>query len=216
MPTDGRSHAIVLNDETLDVNYNIQPGEEAVDGDGNAVITLTRAVVPPTAANVRPAGQLWLVTTNNALYWSRGAGLWYQVRDYATILAHQANHRAGGSDALPWTTIHGRGTLAARPAAATANAGYLYDATDTNQLFRSAGATGWQEISVSAAARPYTHVQSAPATSWVVNHNLGRFPSAVAVLDSANTAILAPHQHISVNQLVVSFGRASSGTCLVR
>src|SRR4051794_27566331 len=32
---------------------------------------------------------------------------------------HQANHLPGGNDALPWSTIHGSGLHASRPAAAT-------------------------------------------------------------------------------------------------
>jgi hypothetical protein len=206
--------ALIINDEANDGSGQIAPGEEALDGDGYAVITVVRSTLAPTAADIRPKGQLWHRTTNDALYWSRGAGLWFQFRDASAVPAHQATHHAGGSDALPWTTIHGSGTLAARPAAAAANNGYYYDTTDTQQLFRSTGAA-WVEIGISALAKEYTHSQGSAATGWVVNHNLGRRPKAVAVLDSAGTAILAPYQHISVNQLVVTFGRPSTGTCIV-
>lgn len=206
--------ALIVNDEANDSSAQLASGEEALDGDGRAVITVTRSTLAPTATDIRPYGQLWIRTTNQALYWSRGNGTWYQFRDAAAIPAHQATHRPGGTDALPWTTIHGSGTLAARPAAAAANAGYYYDATDTRQLFRSTGAA-WVELGLSTQAKEYTHSQGTAATGWVVNHNLGRFPKAVAILDSAGIAILAPYQHISVNQLVVTFGRPSAGTCIV-
>lgn len=205
---------ILVNDETNDSQGQLSPGEEALDGDSNAVLTVVRSTALPTAANVRPYGQIWIQTTSQRMFWSRGGGLWYEFRDTTAVPAHQATHRADGADALPWTTIHGSGTLAARPTAAASNAGYLYDATDTQQLFRSTG-SAWVELGVSAAAKHFVHTQSAPATGWVVNHNLGRYPSGVAVTDTAGTSILAPWQNISVNQLVVTFGRPATGYCLV-
>lgn len=205
---------LLVNDEANDSQGQLSPGEEALDGDSNAVITVVRSTLAPTAANVRPYGQIWIRTTTQQMWWSRGGGLWYEFRNTTAIPAHQANHRAGGSDALPWTTIHGSGTLAARPAAATSNAGYLYDATDTKQLFRSTGAA-WVELGVSTQAKTYTHTQGSPATGWVVNHNLGRNPSAVSVTDTAGNMITVPYQNITVNQLVVTFGRPATGYCYV-
>lgn len=206
--------ALIVNDEVNDSQGQLSPGNEAVDGDGFAVITVVRSMSLPTAADVRPYGQFWFYIPTQALYWSRGGGLWFQIRDTAALPAHQATHRAGGDDALPWMTIHGNGTLLDRPVASAANAGYYYDTVDTAQLFRSTG-TAWVELGLSALAREYTHHQGTPATGWVVNHNLGRRPKAVAVLDSAGTAIIAPYQHISINQLVVTFGRPSTGSVIV-
>jgi hypothetical protein len=65
--------------------------------------------------------------------------------DARTPTAHQASHAANGSDALPWTTIHGRGATGDRPAAAASNAGYLYYNTSTSTLQRSDGTT-WHNI----------------------------------------------------------------------
>lgn len=59
--------------------------------------------------------------------------------------AHASSHAAGGSDSLPWGTIHGIGTHAARPAAAAVNSGYLYFETDTGILFESNGAA-WVQL----------------------------------------------------------------------
>lgn len=47
-----------------------------------------------------------------------------------TPAAHASSHAAGGSDSLPWGTIHGMGTFAAMPPAAAVNSGYRYYATD--------------------------------------------------------------------------------------
>jgi hypothetical protein len=62
---------------------------------------------------------------------------------------HAATHLAGGSDPLTWTTIHGSGLNAARPSAASTNAGYLYLSTDVNggTLYRSNGTT-WTQVAL--------------------------------------------------------------------
>lgn len=207
--------ALVVNDEANDSTKQLNPGEEALDGDGFAVITVVRATRNPTASDVRPFGQLWINTTNTQnFYWSRGGGLWYQFRQSTTVPAHQANHLADGSDALPWSTIHGQGALADRPAAAASNAGYYYGSTDTRQLFRSNGAA-WEIVAGTELNTEYTHVQSTPAASWVVNHGLGRFPKAVAIRDSSNAVVHGGIIHISVNQLTISFGHPFSGTAVV-
>lgn len=217
MPTDIATidRALIVNDEANDSTGQLAPGEEALDGDSNAVITVVRATRNPVATDIRPFAQLWINTTNTAnFYWSRGGGLWYQFRNSATVPAHQATHRAGGSDPLPWTTIHGQGTLAARPAAAASNAGYYYGATDTKQLFRSTG-TAWEVVAGTELNTEYTHVQSTPSTSWVVTHNLGRMPKTVSIRDSANQVVGGGIIHVSVNQLTLSFGHPFSGTAVV-
>jgi hypothetical protein len=47
--------------------------------------------------------------------------------------------------ALPWATVHGYGTTAAKPAAAAGNAGWLYFDTDLEKFQRSNG-TAWEDI----------------------------------------------------------------------
>lgn len=63
-----------------------------------------------------------------------------------TPAAHVSNHAPGGSDALPWTTIHGRGVTGSKPAAAAGNAGYLYFDTTLGKMQRSTGAA-WEDVS---------------------------------------------------------------------
>ena len=65
--------------------------------------------------------------------------------------AHASDHAPGGADALPWSTIHGRGTTVAKPAAAAGNAGHLYFDTDLGKLQRSSG-TAWQDVAETVGA----------------------------------------------------------------
>jgi len=57
----------------------------------------------------------------------------------------------------------------------------------------------------------YTHIQSAPSTTWTVVHNLGYHPGGVSVIDSAGTKVYGDITHISVNQLVINFSAGFSG-----
>lgn len=61
----------------------------------------------------------------------------------------------------------------------------------------------------------YRHVQSAPATTWTINHNLGYYPGGVSVLDSGGSVCLGDVTHLSENSLVVNFSTAFSGTALI-
>jgi hypothetical protein len=57
----------------------------------------------------------------------------------------------------------------------------------------------------------YTHVQSLPATSWIVNHNLGKLP-AIKIIDSAGTEVIGGIAHTDTNQAVLSFLAPFTGT----
>jgi hypothetical protein len=81
------------------------------------------------------------------IYRSTGSA-WVQM---TAGVVHASVHAPGGTDALPWTTINGYGTLAGRPAAAATNAGYTYYATDTAIIYRSNGTT-WDSESASNSA----------------------------------------------------------------
>ena len=83
------------------------------------------------------------------------AGLSGLLADGQTPLAHIASHAPGGSGALPWTTIHGRGTTGAKPAAAAGNAGYLYFDTTLTKLQRSTGAA-WEDVAEPGAVTSYS------------------------------------------------------------
>ena len=50
----------------------------------------------------------------------------------------------------------------------------------------------------------YTHNQSSTSNTWVVNHNLHRFPS-VTVVDSADTVVQGTVVYNSNKQLTITF-----------
>lgn len=61
----------------------------------------------------------------------------------------------------------------------------------------------------------YLHIQSAPAASWDVAHNLGFFPGGVLVTDSAGTEVEGAVTQLDVNHLRVDFAVPFSGTAAV-
>ena len=52
--------------------------------------------------------------------------------------------------------------------------------------------------------------QQSPATSWLINHNLNRYP-AVVILDSSGDEVEADVQYLSAASLQISFAYALSG-----
>lgn len=54
------------------------------------------------------------------------------------------------------------------------------------------------------AGAHYRHVQSVPATAWVVEHGLGYYP-VVATQDSAGTVVYGNVAYVDENTLTVSF-----------
>lgn len=57
----------------------------------------------------------------------------------------------------------------------------------------------------------YTHTQAIPAASWVIAHNLNKFP-AVSVVDSSGGEVEGEVTHASMNQLTVNFSAGFSGS----
>jgi len=70
------------------------------------------------------------------------------------------------------------------------------------------GATG-------AAGSSYVHYQSAAASVWTVNHNLGYFAGGISVIDSGESIVVGDITHTSINQFTVSFSTAFSGKVYV-
>lgn len=54
------------------------------------------------------------------------------------------------------------------------------------------------------------HVQSAPSSAWVFNHNLGRRP-IVGVFSMGGSEVLAEVLHVSINQAQIIFDSPISG-----
>lgn len=56
----------------------------------------------------------------------------------------------------------------------------------------------------------YIHDQIAVADQWVIEHNLGRYPS-VTVVDSGDTVVFPDVHYDSANQVTIMFGSSTSG-----
>jgi len=56
----------------------------------------------------------------------------------------------------------------------------------------------------------YTHEQASASTSWVINHNLNKFPS-VTVVTSVGVVVIGNITYNSANQLTISISDADSG-----
>ncbi|MCC7375778.1 MAG: hypothetical protein IT581_14060 [Verrucomicrobiales bacterium] len=72
-------------------------------------------------------------------------------RSVISDFAHGSLHGPGGTDALPWTSIHGIGATTNRPAASSTNAGFIYLNTTTGGLQRSDG-TNWVDFLISSGS----------------------------------------------------------------
>lgn len=60
----------------------------------------------------------------------------------------------------------------------------------------------------------YTHNQAVASSVWTINHNLGFNPTAV-VLDSAGTQCEGTFSYPTLNQMIITFTGAFTGTAYV-
>jgi hypothetical protein len=56
----------------------------------------------------------------------------------------------------------------------------------------------------------YVFTQSTPATTWTINHDLGKYP-AVNIVDSANDEVIGEVKYNSTSQVVITFSASFSG-----
>ena len=66
------------------------------------------------------------------------------------------------------------------------------------------------EKAVAKAVDTYIHDQAVPSDTWVVQHNMGKFPS-VTVIDSAGTQYITQVEYNSGNQLTIYMNGATTG-----
>lgn len=66
------------------------------------------------------------------------------------------------------------------------------------------------ELASGIADASYIHYQVATATEWIVNHNLGKFPS-VTVIDSGGSVVVGNVIYIDENNLKIQFNYEFSG-----
>lgn len=64
-------------------------------------------------------------------------------------------------------------------------------------------------------AQPYEHIQTVAAAAWTVNHNLGRWPSAVTVVTAGGVEVTGDVMHVSTSQTVIAFAQPFAGRARV-
>jgi hypothetical protein len=67
-----------------------------------------------------------------------------------------------------------------------------------------------EDIRGPAGAEAYVYNQNTPASNWTINHNLGYYPS-VEVINTAGQEVDCGVQHVSTNQVILSFSPAMAG-----
>ena len=80
---------------------------------------------------------------------------------------------------------------------------YLVSEAGTGKLTFKSAADGIGD-------KHFTHTQSSASATWVVNHNLGKYPS-VSVVDSAGTQVVGQVDYISTSRATLTFVGAFSG-----
>ncbi len=71
------------------------------------------------------------------------------------------------------------------------------------------GLTGPQGDPGLTGGSAYSHVESAPSSDWVINHNLNRYPHVTVIVGGED--VDAEVTYNSLNQVTVSFGSPQSG-----
>lgn len=81
---------------------------------------------------------------------------------------------------------------------------------DTNRIKFGDGTTPYNSLAYFDTDKTFNFVQGVAATTWVINHNLGKFPS-VSVFDSAETPLKGQIEHTDNNNLEINFNKNISG-----
>lgn len=75
----------------------------------------------------------------------------------------------------------------------------------------SGGAAVNNYYQITQTAPTYTHLQSTPAATWTVNHNMNKYPSVSVVTSAGDIVGGADVNYIDPNKLTISFSAAFSG-----
>ena len=59
--------------------------------------------------------------------------------------------------------------------------------------------------------KTFTHDQGVPSSSWIIIHNMNKFPSVVTV-DSAASIVVGEVEYTSLNTVTITFNAAFSGS----
>jgi len=83
---------------------------------------------------------------------------------------------------------------------ASNNPASLAQGSDGNVLTLASGLPSW----AASSAETYTFSQSSVSNTWVINHNLGKFPS-VTVVDSGGSVVVGTIDFNTLNQITITF-----------
>lgn len=56
----------------------------------------------------------------------------------------------------------------------------------------------------------YIHTQSSPSDTWIITHNLEKYPS-ITIVDSAGSVVEGEEKYISKNEIHIFFSSSFSG-----
>lgn len=90
----------------------------------------------------------------------------------------------------------------------------VYEATQTNEAAIAGVKEQLDNLEIENSTRnddkTYFHEQGTAASTWVIKHNLGKYPS-VTVMDSAKTIVYGDVTYDSLNQVTLTFSAEFSG-----
>ena len=66
-------------------------------------------------------------------------------------------------------------------------------------------------IKVVSTTLGFTYTQMTPATVWVINHNLGRYPS-ITIVDTGGNVVYGDYKYIDTNNMTATFSATFSGS----
>jgi hypothetical protein len=121
---------------------------------------------------------------------------------------------AGGALPWDWNTDYQEGAVVLYN-----DAYWRSRVPSTGQLPIAANPTYWQAITLDGLGeqidglvqdRHYTHIQMLLSDHWMVQHNLGKYPS-VSVTDSAGTVSFPEIIYVDENSVILSFTHTATG-----
>lgn len=82
---------------------------------------------------------------------------------------------------------------------------------ETRRIKVGDGVTPWNDLDFfDSGDVTYEHEQHVASDTWVISHNLAKYP-AVTIVDSSGDECEGGVNHVSVNQMIVTFSAAFSG-----
>jgi len=196
--------AIAMNGSDIEMNRNelLLP---VIDNETSA---------PATGSEVE--GQMYYNTSTNIMYFYNGSA-WVEMDGTGSgVSAITAGTGIGVSGATGNVTVRNIGLVS------VLDGTYIDLAKqgggDNTQLTADLSATGtpdntkflrgdnhWAE-----ADKNFVFVQGTPSTTWVIQHNLGKFPS-ITVIDTADTVVIGEYTYTDINKVTLTFSAGFAG-----